>query len=138
MPRVPTVLSKTTLRLPWVSHSHCRYRPHLLPLVPLTSTRLSTSSSGADSDSAKKPSQDSLPGWGGRHPRDHAVNRPALDPQAEGSKQGMKDHEAMKEGSDAISPKDERNSNKRAKEEHPEAPEPVIGMNEERGSVSGF
>jgi hypothetical protein len=48
----------------------------------------------------------------------------------------MKDHEQLKEGSQATSRKDERNNNKRAKEDHPEAPEPVIGMNEERGGVS--
>lgn len=48
----------------------------------------------------------------------------------------MKDHEELKEGSQAISRRDEDQSNKKAKRDHPEAPEPVIGMNEERGSVS--
>ncbi|OQV10123.1 hypothetical protein CLAIMM_14166 [Cladophialophora immunda] len=89
------------------------------------------------SSSDSKPSnaaQDSLPGWGGRHVRDHAVKRPPHDVQAETSQQGMRDHEELKEGSDAISRRDERASNKKAKEEHPEAPEPVIGMNDERGS----
>ncbi|EXJ69415.1 uncharacterized protein A1O5_07451 [Cladophialophora psammophila CBS 110553] len=89
--------------------------------------------SSADSK-ASTPAHDSLPGWGGRHGRDHAVKRPAHDVQAETSQQGMKDHEEMKEGSDAISRRDERGNNKRAKEEHPKAPEPVIGMNDERGS----
>jgi len=45
----------------------------------------------------------------------------------------MKDHQQGKEGSDAISRKDERKSGQKAKEEFPEAPV-VIGMNDERGS----
>jgi hypothetical protein len=50
----------------------------------------------------------------------------------------MKDHEQLKEGSQAISRRDESQGNKKAKQDHPEAPEPVIGMNEERGSVSNL
>ena len=38
-----------------------------------------------------------------------------------------------KSRSQAATQKDEKNSGQRAKEEHPEAPEPVIGMNDERG-----
>jgi len=78
--------------------------------------------------------QDSKPGWEGRKGDDHALHRPALDPQAKESHEARKDHEQGKEGSQAISQKDERQSNKRAKEEHPEAPGPVLGMNDERGS----
>ncbi|KAJ9501618.1 hypothetical protein H2202_002580 [Exophiala xenobiotica] len=83
---------------------------------------------------AKAP--DSTPGWEGRSKEDHAVNRSPHDPQSANAQSGMKDHEQLKEGSQAISRKDEGNNNKRAKEDHPEAPEPVIGMNEERGGVS--
>jgi hypothetical protein len=36
----------------------------------------------------------------------------------------------------STSQQDQRNSNKRAEQDHPEAPGPVIGMNDERGSVS--
>lgn len=50
----------------------------------------------------------------------------------------MEDHESLKEGSQAISRQDEGNNNARAKKDRPAAPEPVIGMNEERGSVSLF
>ena len=64
------------------------------------------------------------------------MNRSPHDPQSQNAQAGMKEHEQFKEGSQAISRKDERDNNKRAKEDHPEAPEPVIGMNEERGSVS--
>jgi len=38
----------------------------------------------------------------------------------------------------AISEKEPRNSEKRAKEEFPEAPDPAIGMQDERGGVSIF
>lgn len=48
----------------------------------------------------------------------------------------MKDHQKGKEGSQAISRKDENANNAQAKKDHPEAPEPVIGMNDERGKVS--
>jgi len=65
------------------------------------------------------------------------VNRTdAKDVQSESSQQGMKDHENLKEGSSGISRKDENNSTERAKKEHPEAPDTVIGMQDERGGVS--
>ncbi len=48
----------------------------------------------------------------------------------------MKSQDQGKEGSQAISRKDEGNHNKRAEEDKPEAPKPVIGMNDERGGVS--
>ena len=49
----------------------------------------------------------------------------------------MNQHGSKEAPSQATSQKDQRNSNERAKKEHPEAPEPVIGMNEERGG-KGF
>ena len=48
----------------------------------------------------------------------------------------MQQKQQGKEGSQGISGKDEGNFNKKAKEDHPEAPEPVIGMNDERAQVS--
>lgn len=42
------------------------------------------------------------------------------------------------EGSSAASQKDPGNQNEKAKRDHPEAPGPVIGMNDERGGVSFF
>lgn len=36
-------------------------------------------------------------------------------------------------GSGAVSGRDEKNMNEKAKKDHPEAPGPVIGMNDERG-----
>ena len=79
--------------------------------------------------------QNSRPGWTGRYGDDHVLNRQEHDVQAESSHQARRDHEELKEGSQAISRKDEGNNNERAKKDHPEAPDVVIGMNDERGGV---
>jgi hypothetical protein len=65
------------------------------------------------------------------------VERDRHDVQGDASQEGMKAHSEGKEGSQAISRKDEGDNNKRAGEDKPEAPKPVIGMNDERGPVSG-
>lgn len=96
----------------------------------------------ASTDAAEKGAQNSRPGWTGRPTDDHAVKRDRNDVQGEASQEGLKkfqegkDDKTQTASGQAISRKDERNSNQKAKEEHPEAPSPVIGMNEERGSVS--
>jgi hypothetical protein len=109
----------------------------------------------ASTTAAEKGTQNSRPGWKGRHGDDHAVERDRNDVQGDASQEGMKRFEEEKgkteaqkgEGSasgsgnsssagQAITRKDERNSNAKAREEHPEAPGPIIGMNEERGGVS--
>ena len=79
--------------------------------------------------------QNSRPGWSGRKGDDHVLNRQEHDQAAKSSGQARRDHEEMKEGSGAISRKDEGNNNERAKKDHPEAPDVVIGMNDERGGV---
>lgn len=61
-----------------------------------------------------------------------------LDPQAKASQSGMAAHDKGEEGSQGLSRKDEGAFNKKAKEENPEAPGPVLGMNDERGGVSGI
>ena len=67
--------------------------------------------------------------WAGERPKEgHVVNRTdRKDVQAEASHSGMQQKKDGKEGSQGISQKDEGNFNKKAKEDHPEAPEPVIG-----------
>lgn len=40
--------------------------------------------------------------------------------------------------SSAATEKDPGNQNEKAQKDHPEAPGPVIGMNDERGGVSAF
>ena len=50
----------------------------------------------------------------------------------------MKDTHSSSDGghSQATTEKDKGNQNAQAKKDHPEAPGPVIGMNDERGGVS--
>lgn len=116
--------------------------PHLPTLTAryiLPSSRQSGSQVGirglSAATSRRANDSDATSGWKGRHGDEHAVNRDGLDVQSEQSHKAMKEHESLQEGSQAISRKDEGDNNKRAKEDHPKAPEPVIGMNEERGSV---
>lgn len=63
------------------------------------------------------------------------MNRSQHDPVSKGAQQGIKDKQQGGEDSQAISQKG-GSANKKAEQEHPEAPQPVIGMNEERGEVS--
>lgn len=57
--------------------------------------------------------------------------------QSNASKSGEQERAGGGSGqSSAISEKDHGDQNKKAKEDHPEAPGPVIGMNDERGGVS--
>ena len=104
---------------------------HSRSLRSIWSRRLFASTQAND-----KGSQNATPGWEGRHRDDHAVERDRHDSQADAAQEGMKAHQEGREGSQATSRKDEGNQNKRAKQDRPEAPEPVIGMNDERGGVS--
>jgi hypothetical protein len=124
MPRLP----RTQLRL--LSH----------PSRPFTSySRLLTEAKEAKTSKTSpfSPSVNTGPGYEGRHSNDHAVNRTEqLDPQSQASHSGMAAHEKGEEGSQALSRRDEGQFQKKAKEQHPEAPGPVLGMNDERGGVS--
>jgi len=131
MSRLSHVLPKTRTRSPslrFLSSGPARLNsnPKQDPEQPCT----------ADSKASTR-AQDAGPGWSGRDGRDHAVKRPPYDVQAEAAQQGLKDHKEGKEGSDAISRKDERKNQSKAKDEFPEAPV-VIGMNDERGSKEAF
>ncbi|KZF23654.1 hypothetical protein L228DRAFT_246487 [Xylona heveae TC161] len=67
--------------------------------------------------------------------RKHATDKSdTLDVQSEAVARGKSSREAGGPQNNATSEKDLNRSNKRAKEEHPKAPEPVIGMNDERGT----
>lgn len=76
-----------------------------------------------------KGKQNSTPGWEGRHGDDHVLHRDENDAQSKPSHQARRDKEQGNEGSSAIAQKDVKNANQKAKEDHPEAPGPVIGMN---------
>ena len=76
-----------------------------------------------------KGDQNATPGWEGRHGDDHVLHRDKLDSQGKASNEAREQKQAGQEGSSAISERDERNSTQKAREEHPEAPGPIIGMN---------
>ncbi len=76
--------------------------------------------------------------WKGTSPDEHAVNeKDSNNVQIDASKEG-KAERASGEGSAAASEKDQDQRNKKAQDDHPEAPGVVIGMNDERGGVSTY
>lgn len=76
--------------------------------------------------------------WSGRQPQEHVSNRKdELDVQSGASQSGKRERATDDENaSQGTSEKDSGNQNEQAKKDHPEAPGPVIGMNDERGGVS--
>ncbi|KAL8992336.1 MAG: hypothetical protein Q9169_007175, partial [Polycauliona sp. 2 TL-2023] len=105
-----------------------RFTPRLLPSFRRT---LTTTPSHLSSSS-----NDNSPSWSGRQPAEHVTNRTdELDVQSGASKSGARQRveDDQHEGSSATSQKDPGNQNEKAKRDHPEAPGPVIGMNDERG-----
>ncbi|KAK8209236.1 hypothetical protein IWZ01DRAFT_483169 [Phyllosticta capitalensis] len=62
----------------------------------------------------------------------HVLKKDGYDVQSENAKRGKADHDAGT-GGNATARRDETQSTRRAKEEHPEAPDVVIGMQDERG-----
>lgn len=76
--------------------------------------------------------------WSGRQPQEHVSNRKdELDVQSGASQSGKRERAADNENaSQGTSEKDSGNQNEQAQKDHPEAPGPVLGMNDERGQVS--
>ncbi|KAI9803075.1 MAG: hypothetical protein M1833_001145 [Piccolia ochrophora] len=69
----------------------------------------------------------------GRDPKEHVTNQDHdLDIHSAASNSGQRDRHGG-EQSGAASEKDKGAHNERAEKDHPEAPKPVIGMNDERG-----
>ncbi|MCJ1345205.1 hypothetical protein MMC31_003411 [Peltigera leucophlebia] len=76
-------------------------------------------------------------GWTGRQPEEHITEtQDGLNVHSEASKSGKQERASSSEQSSATNEKDHGNQNKKAKEENPESPGPVLGMNDERGGVS--
>ena len=74
--------------------------------------------------------------WDGRQPQDHVTNSDnELDIQSSASKSGKQQRAEESHPTSAATEKDTGNNNEQAKKDHPEAPGPVIGMNDERGGV---
>lgn len=75
--------------------------------------------------------------WDGRQPHEHVTNSEnELDIQSSASKSGKRQRAEESHPTSAATEKDTGNNNEKAKKDHPEAPGPVIGMNDERGGVS--
>ena len=75
--------------------------------------------------------------WEGRDPKEHVARQDhRIDIHASASVEGRKERSTGSRGESASTEKDHKDGNQKAKEDHPEAPGPVIGMNDERGGVS--
>ena len=80
-------------------------------------------------------------GWDGKQPEEHVTNRKdkdTLDIQADASRTGHEERAKDSTHSQATSERDAGKNNEKAKKDHPEAPGPIIGMNDERGGVRLF
>lgn len=76
-------------------------------------------------------------GLTGRQPEEHVTEtQDELNAHSKASKSGKQEHTSSTEQSSATNEKDYGNQNKKTKEENPEAPGPVLGMNDEREGVS--
>ena len=87
---------------------------------------------------ASSGSSTGTPDWSGRKADEHVSNRKdELDVQSAASQSGHRERATGDEKqSQATTEKDSGNQNEQAQRDHPEAPGPVIGMNDERGQVS--
>lgn len=93
-----------------------------------------------------RPNSSVTKDWKGTSGEKHTTHRvkkenDKTDPQTIGASQAMKDREqnfgSEKSGqSGAATETGGRKNAKKAKKDHPKAPEPVIGMNDERAGVS--
>ena len=113
-------LLRTSVRAQTLTSSTLRNSPRSLP-----STVQHRSASGTSD-------------WSGRQPQEHVSNRKdELDVQSGASQSGKRERVGGNENeSQGTTEKDSGNQNEQAKKDHPEAPGPVIGMNDERGQVS--
>ncbi|KAL8995885.1 MAG: hypothetical protein Q9188_006704 [Gyalolechia gomerana] len=105
-------------------------------LPPTLTTITSRKSLRPFTTSTPHPAAPNSPTWDGRQPSEHVTNRKdELDVQSGASKSAARQRtqDDEHEGSSAASQKDPGNQNEKAKRDHPEAPGPVIGMNDERG-----
>ncbi|KAI9848769.1 MAG: hypothetical protein M1830_007271 [Pleopsidium flavum] len=98
------------------------------PTLARTVLRLSGSSNRTITSSR------TLQAWSGSGGENHVTNsKDELDIQSGASKSGKRDRTEDNEQSAAASERDSRKDGERAKKDMPEAPGPIIGMNDERG-----
>lgn len=74
--------------------------------------------------------------WEGRQPEEHVTRTEDKHNIQKDASESGKEERAQGGGSQATSEGDHGNMNEKAKKDHPEAPGPVLGMNDERGGVS--
>ena len=75
--------------------------------------------------------------WEGRQPEEHVSNQDHhINIHSSASVEGRNERSSGSRGESATTEKDHKTGNQKAEEDHPEAPGPVIGMNDERGGVS--
>lgn len=74
--------------------------------------------------------------WKGTPPDEHITDEKDTNNVYIDASKGGKAERASGEGSAVASEKDKDQKNKKALDDHPEAPGVVIGMNDERGGVS--
>lgn len=76
--------------------------------------------------------------WEGSKPKDHiSRTEDSNNTQIDAAKGGASDR-ATPHGSTAAAEKSKEGNKQKTKEDHPEAPDPIIGMEDERGGVSMF
>lgn len=106
------------------------------PRLPLLRRQLHAKTSTRDSSIFK--------GWKGSSPDENAVSRAEKgdkdDPQSQAAASGLKEREenegiADNTKSHGRTERGGRKQGRKAKAEHPNAPEPIIGMNDERAEV---
>ncbi|KAL8796633.1 MAG: hypothetical protein Q9195_001023 [Heterodermia aff. obscurata] len=101
-----------------------RNAPHLLRILTQSRKFSATTVLGVTKD------------WEGRQPQDHVTNSDnELDIQSSASSSGKRQRAEESHPTSAATEKDTGSNNQQAKKDHPEAPGPVIGMNDERGGV---
>lgn len=108
-----------------------------IPVRKLRSPLLLTSSRHLSTSIAARYPTGSDPKWTGRQASEHVANRgDELDVHSGASQSGKRERASSDEKqSQATTEKDRGNQNEQAKKDHPEAPGPIIGMNDERGQV---
>ncbi|KAL3468011.1 hypothetical protein BJX64DRAFT_246688 [Aspergillus heterothallicus] len=113
-----------------------------LALRPLSTSLSPVAALLPSSGVQARPNSGITKDWKGSSGEKHATHRvqkenDATDPQTIGSKRSMNDREenygtGNSAKSDAATERGGRKNERKVKEDHPKAPEPVIGMNDER------
>lgn len=110
-----------------------------MPSITLRIARLTTTSNPIRIGPASVPTtlHRFSAGWTGRQPEEHVTEtQDELNVHSKASKSGKQERTSSTEQGSATNERDYGNQNRKAKEENPEAPGPVLGMNDERGGVS--